>query len=101
MLFLGTEKYPEAGDYKLFVKKHGGKNNASTSDIVTCYQFDVAPGAAVARLVRCVISSYLDYLEPTLDRFAQFFISPTFYPDSTDREINAVDSEVSFLKCFL
>ena len=51
MLFLGTEKYPEEGDYKLFVKKHGGKNNASTSDIVTCYQFDVAPGAAVARLV--------------------------------------------------
>ncbi len=25
--------------------------------------------------------------------FAQFFISPTFHESSTDREINAVDSE--------
>lgn len=79
MLFLGTEKYKDEGEYKQFIKKHGGKNNASTSDIVTCYQFDVAP----------------DYLEPTLDMFAQFFISPMFYPSATDREINAVDSEHS------
>ena len=79
MLFLGTAKYPKEGAYKEFIKKNGGKNNASTSDIVTCYQFDVAP----------------DFLEPTLDMFAQFFIAPIFNQSATDREINAVDSEHS------
>jgi insulysin len=34
-------------------------------------------------------------LEPALDRFAQFFISPSFNPDGIDRELNAVHSEHS------
>jgi insulysin len=79
MLFLGTTKYPEEGEYKQFIKLHGGRNNASTSDTYTCYQFDVAP----------------DGFAGTLDRFAQFFISPLFTPSATEREINAIESEHS------
>lgn len=45
----------------------------------TCYFFDVSPA----------------HLEPALDRFAQFFISPLFDPSCTEREANAVNSENS------
>ena len=34
-----------------------------------------------------------DFLEGGLDRFAQFFINPLFNEGSTDRELQAVDSE--------
>jgi len=34
-----------------------------------------------------------DALEGALDRLSQFFISPKFSVDSTEREVNAVDSE--------
>jgi insulysin len=69
----------DEGGYKEHVKKFGGQNNASTSDQLTCYQFDVSPAE----------------LDSTLDRFAQFFISPLFTRSAVDREINAVDSEHS------
>ncbi|CAE7636737.1 Ide, partial [Symbiodinium sp. CCMP2456] len=79
MLFLGTEKFPEEGEYKRFVKQHGGKCNASTGDDKTCYQFDVSPA----------------FLEGAMDRFSQFFLTPLFTKSATEREINAVDSEHS------
>ena len=31
MLFLGTEKYPEPGEYQQFIKSHGGSHNAFTA----------------------------------------------------------------------
>src|SRR5690554_4694752 len=31
MLFLGTETYPEAGEYQSFITQHGGSHNAYTS----------------------------------------------------------------------
>jgi len=77
MLFLGTQKYPRVGDYKQYLARHGGKSNAGTSGEHSNYHFEVAhrafPGA--------------------LDRFAQFFISPTFSRRYVRREINAVNSE--------
>ncbi|MFT5603827.1 MAG: insulysin [Paracoccaceae bacterium] len=77
MLFLGTEKYPDAGEYQSFVSSRGGSHNAYTSFEHTNYFFDV--GA--------------DHLEQGLDRFAQFFISPLFNTEFVMREVNAVDSE--------
>ena len=77
MLFLGTEKYPEAGSYKAFISANGGNHNAYTAYQNTNYYFDVAVGQ----------------LEPALDRFAQFFISPTFDEAYVDRERQAVFSE--------
>jgi secreted Zn-dependent insulinase-like peptidase len=77
MLFLGTEKYPEAGEYQSFISKHGGSHNAFTSYEDTNYFFEVDS----------------EYLEPTLDRFAQFFIAPLFSEEYVKREMNAVHSE--------
>lgn len=77
MLFLGTEKYPEAGEYQAFISEHGGQHNAYTSLEQTNYFFDVDSA----------------YLLDTLDRFAQFFVAPRFDAKYVDRERHAVDSE--------
>ena len=77
MLFLGTEKYPDAGAYQQHLSENGGNHNAFTAFDHTNYFFDVKA----------------DALAPTLDRFAQFFIGPLFTPDYVEREKNAVDSE--------
>ncbi len=79
MLFLGTEKYPEPGEYQQFIKSHGGSHNAFTAFQDTNYFFDVE-----AR-----------FLEPALDRFAEQFAAPLFTPELVDRERNAVHSEFS------
>ena len=77
MLFLGTDKYPDAGEYGRFISEHGGSQNAFTNFEHTNYFFDVeAP-----------------HLSEALDRFAQFFISPRFDAEYVDREKNAVDAE--------
>ncbi|KAJ1936699.1 metalloprotease, partial [Linderina macrospora] len=77
LLFMGTEKYPKENAYAQYLAEHGGYSNAYTNLSNTCYYFDVAA----------------DALEGALDRFSQFFISPLFDPDSTDRELRAVDAE--------
>lgn len=79
MLFLGTEKYPEAGSYQDYINRHGGSHNAYTSFSNTNYFFDVNA----------------DALEPALDRFSQQFVAPTFTAKYVDREKNAVHSEFS------
>merc|ERR1712166_879034 len=79
MLFMGTEKYPEEAEYSKFINEHGGSNNAYTDTNLTNYQFEVEA----------------ESLEGALDRFAQFFISPLFTEEATEREMKAVDSENS------
>ncbi len=77
MLFLGTEKYPAAGEYQDFISQHGGSNNAYTAEEHTNYFFDIEHAS----------------LEPALDRFAQFFIAPLFDANYVDHEKNAVNAE--------
>lgn len=77
MLFLGTKKYPQAGEYQAYISAHGGQHNAYTAHEHTNYFFDVDA----------------QYLEPALDRFAQFFIAPLFTPQYVEREKNSVHSE--------
>ena len=77
MLFLGTEKYPDPGEYHRFVAEHGGSGNATTSLAHTSYFFDVDTA----------------HLEGALDRFAQFFVSPRFDRGYVDRERQVVHSE--------
>ncbi|MCB1687013.1 MAG: insulinase family protein [Halioglobus sp.] len=77
MLFLGTEKYPDAAEYERFVTEHGGTRNAYTSFENTNYFFDINAAS----------------LPVALDRFAQFFISPLFDAQYVDREKNAVEAE--------
>lgn len=52
-------------------------SNAYTSLTDTNYHFDVANSG----------------FDEGLDRFAQFFICPTFSKDGAEREMKAVDSE--------
>ncbi len=77
MLFLGTKKYPESGEYQEFISSHGGTHNAYTSFEHTNYFFDVNA----------------NHLRAALDRFAQFFVAPLFTANYVEREMNAVESE--------
>ena len=77
MLFLGTAKYPDPGEYNRFLNEHGGSSNATTSFAHTSYFFDVDAA----------------HLEGALDRFAQFFISPRFDRAYVERERAVVHSE--------
>lgn len=77
MLFLGTQKYPQPDEYREYIERHGGRNNAFTSLMDTRYYFTIIP----------------DYLPGALDRFSQFFIAPNFDADLVERERNAVHAE--------
>ena len=77
MLFLGTAKYPDVDDYQNYITTNGGTFNAYTSSDHTNFFFDVRP----------------DHFDGALDRFAQFFIAPTFDAAYVEREKNAVNSE--------
>ena len=77
MLFLGTARYPQPGEYKDFINRHGGSDNAYTAYDETNYFFEIEASQ----------------LEPALDRFAQFFIAPLFNPEYVERERQVVHSE--------
>ncbi|MDR8523351.1 insulinase family protein [Shewanella fidelis] len=79
MLFLGTEKYPESGEYSAFINQHGGTNNAWTGTEHTNFFYSINA----------------DQFEASLDRFSQFFIAPLFNKDLVDRERHAIESEFS------
>ena len=76
MLFLGTEKYPNA-DFDDWLGKNSGYSNAYTSMSVTNYYFESSNEA----------------FQEGIDRIAQFFIAPLFNQDLTSKEMNAVNSE--------
>jgi insulysin len=77
MLFLGTEPFPDSGEYQDYISKHGGNHNAFTAHDVTNYFFEIDNND----------------LAGALDRFAPFFISPTFDANYVEREKNAVNAE--------
>ena len=77
MLFLGTGKYPDPGEYNRFITEHGGFSNAGTAFAHTTYFFEVDAA----------------HLEGALDRFAQFFINPRFDREYLAGERRIVHSE--------
>lgn len=77
MLFLGNKKYPNGEKYFEYVNSHGGKTNAFTDLLRTCYYFTIDN----------------KYLDEIIDMFAHFFIDPLFNSNLVDKEINAVNSE--------
>ncbi len=77
MLFLGTDRFPEADEYQNFISSHGGAHNAFTAFEDTNYFFDIDSR----------------YLAPALDRFSRFFVAPLFSAEYVDREKHAVFSE--------
>lgn len=79
MLFLGTDPYPESGEYQEYITRHGGMHNAFTAFTQTTYFFEIENNAMAG----------------ALDRFAPFFISPKFDEAYVEREKNAVNAEYS------
>ncbi len=77
LLFLGSEKYPTAGDFDKFVNANGGWSNAYTADTRTNYQLEINTSA----------------LSEAVDRFSHFFIDPTFNEALMATELKNVDSE--------
>lgn len=77
MLFLGTQAYPQAGEYQAYLSRNGGTFNAFTAYQQTTYYFDIDNSA----------------LTGALGRFAPFFISPTFDEQYVERETQAVNAE--------
>ncbi len=77
MLFLGTKKYPQVGEYSKYLSEFQGYSNAFTAREHTNYHFEVNH----------------DGLRGALDRFGQFFISPLFNAEYVERELSAVHSE--------
>ena len=71
MLFLGSEKYPNEGEYRDFINSNSGGCNAYTSNLITNYMFQISNNAFEGL-------KYVDNLTGALDRFAQFFIAPLF-----------------------
>ncbi len=79
MLFLGTEKFPDSGEYHAFINQHGGSNNAWTGTEHTNFFFSINA----------------EVFSEALDRFSQFFIAPKFDLELVDRERQAIESEYS------
>lgn len=77
MLVSSSEKYPVVGDYQGFIRQHNGDVNASTAADNTQYYFDIDS----------------TYLEPALDRFAQFFIAPSFDVSNVEPVKNIINAE--------
>ena len=77
VLFMGTKKYPKLGEYHTFMNNNQGMANAFTAGEDTNYMFQVNE----------------DAFSEGLDRFAWFFIEPTFDAGNLDKEKNAVNSE--------
>lgn len=77
LLFMGSSKFPNENEYSSYLSKHGGGSNAYTSARNTNYFFQVNQ----------------ESLHGALLRFSGFFSCPLFNKESTDKEINAVDSE--------
>jgi secreted Zn-dependent insulinase-like peptidase len=72
MLFLGTETYPDEGEYHRFIGSQAGHTNAFTNFEKTCFTFTIGAG----------------HLRDALHRFASFFICPTFNLESIKREVS-------------
>lgn len=77
LLFMGSKKFPDENEYSSYLSKHGGSSNAYTGAQNTNYYFEINH----------------QHLHGALDRFSGFFTGPLFNKNSTDKEINAVDSE--------
>jgi insulysin len=82
MLFMGTEKYPDANEFFSKVSDFDGHTNAFTAPDKTVYMFSSR------------VEGFLDLL----DRFAHFFIDPLFSASNIAREMHAVDQEFALQK---
>ncbi|WOH37540.1 insulinase family protein [Thalassotalea fonticola] len=77
MLFLGTEKYPESGEYQQYLSQHNGSSNAWTGTEHTCFYFDINH----------------QHFNDAIDRFSQFFTAPLLSQEFIEKERQNIDAE--------
>ena len=77
MVFMGSAPYPNENHFDMFIKRHGGDDNAFTDCERTIFKFEINPLQ----------------LKEALKIWSQFFISPLMKKNSINREVQAVDSE--------
>lgn len=82
MLFLGTKKFPEPDGFMKFTQANGGMTNAFTAYDKTNFLFQVNASK----------------FDEALDRFSDYFKSPTFDAHYSDKERQAVNNEWSMQK---
>jgi protease III len=82
MLFLGTKKFPEPDGFVKFTQSNGGMTNAFTAFDKTNYLFQVNASK----------------FDEALNRFSDYFKSPTFDAHYSDKERQAVNNEWSMQK---
>lgn len=79
LVFLGSEKFPEPGEYQQFIAGNGGSHNAWTGTEHSCFYFDISHDAFTA----------------ALERFADMLSAPLFSSDAVDKERHAIEAEFS------
>jgi len=77
MLFKGTKAYPDPSEYFRFIFDNAGSANAFTAPHKTVYTFSINN----------------DVFSTMLDRFAHFFIDPTFDTSEINKELYVIDQE--------
>lgn len=79
LVFLGSKKFPQAGEYAQFISTHGGSHNAWTGTEHSCFYFDIEDNA----------------FGPALERFADMLGAPLFSAESVQKERQAIEAEFS------
>ena len=77
MVFMGSSLYPDENHFDMFIKRHGGDDNAVTECERTIFKFEINPV----------------HFKEALKIWSQFFIDPLMKKSSINREVQAVDSE--------
>ncbi|WP_333798311.1 insulinase family protein [Rheinheimera sp.] len=79
LVFLGSEKFPQSGEYQQFIANNGGSHNAWTGTEHSCFYFDISHEAFTA----------------ALERFADMLGAPRFSAEAVDKERHAIEAEFS------
>jgi secreted Zn-dependent insulinase-like peptidase len=79
MLFLGSENYPDPGEYQQFINQHGGSHNAWTGTEHSHFYFDIDT----------------PQLQHAIARFSDMFCHPLFTAAYVEKERHAIEAEYS------
>lgn len=79
LVFLGSKKFPDAGEYQQFMAAKGGSHNAWTGTEHSCFYFDIDD------------KSFAQGLE----RFADMLSAPLFSAEAVLKERQAIEAEFS------
>ncbi|SNY51472.1 Secreted Zn-dependent peptidases, insulinase-like [Arsukibacterium tuosuense] len=79
MLFLGSEHFPDPGEYQQFISQHGGNHNAWTGTEHSHFYFDIDT----------------PQLQQAIARFADMFCRPLFTEAYVEKERHAIEAEYS------